>query len=373
MIRHSRASSLLKNLSLHSPVAPGLHLEDVPATLQFPPRPTDGDRQLERDQPWLQVSSGMPRPWASLGDLYALTRVMYPPQVRHVHSKRLRFLFRTLSHFSLWQQWRQFLETSPLGEIAAHFPRLYEKPFRPYLHKDLIRAECHRVLREHYLFLQHHAPGMLVEALLNNRPFLLNEHSAGDLAEPLLLNFTYARHMQQEGELTLSIGWPDSLDTLHDHRWICSLTFLLQYGASGWEILVGGVQGGHSERSKEDIKTATHIFHGLRPKHLLIHLLREIAAVWGVSRIYAITDGAHCLKRARYRGRIKIVSSYDELWQDAGGHPAANGFYSLPVQQHHRSIEDVPSRKRSQYRKRYALMDSIDAEIREKLTLTATK
>jgi|GEM_PF-15700 len=367
----SNTRSLLKSLSLHAPATSDLRLEGQPSPwkLQLPSGAAGGVLQRELDQPWLQVSTAMPQFRAAFREANALAQVMYPPRVRNSRVKRLKFIYRTMSRFSIWGQWREFLRSSPLGGIAAHFPRLYEKPFRPYLHKDLIRTDCYRVLREHYLFLQHHAPGKFVESLLKNRPFILNESSVGELAEPLLLNLTYAKHMQQEGELTLSIGWPDSLDTLHDHRWISSLTFLVQYGASGWEILVGGVQGGHSDKSKEDVKLATHCFHGLRPKHLLIHLLREIAATWGISRIYAIGDEAHCLRSRRYRGRIHFMSSYDELWRDVDGRPAANGFYSLPVEQHRRPLEEVASRKRSQYRKRYALMDSIDAELRQKLSV----
>lgn len=361
----SHGGELLKRLG------PGLRLEDPPARQFFglPPEGRVLPAVLDAERVLLDVRPQGLYSWQTLRELRGLVQLMYPSQVRNSFTKRARFMYRALSNFSVWRRWHGFLGSSPFGEIAVHFPRLYEKPLRPYLHKDLMRAEVLRVLREHYLFLQHRAPGAFVESLLKNRPFLLNERSIASLDVPLLLNLTYARHMQQEGELTLSIGLPDSVDTLHDHRWISALTFLLQYGASGWEILVGGVQGGHSEKSKEDIKAATHCFHGFRPKHLLVHLLREIAATWGISRIYAIGDEAHCLRCARYRGRIEFKSSYDELWMESDGQPVANGFYSLPIVQHRRPLEDVPSRKRSQYRKRYALMDSVDAEIRDKLRL----
>jgi uncharacterized protein VirK/YbjX len=271
---------------------------------------------------------------------------------------------------AVWLQWRGFLESSPFQKLARDFPRLYEKPLRPYVHKGLEHAEILEVLRDHYLFLERHAPPRLVGCLLENRSFMLNEHSLDALEQPLFLNLSYARHMQQEGELTLSLGQGDSLDTLDYHRWISSLTFVLRQGAAGREIVIGGVQGGHSENSREDVRLATHVFHGLRPKHLLVYLLREIASLWGVARSQAVSDSAHCLTRGRYQGRIKIVSSYDELWQDVGGQLGEDGFYSLPLAHSRRPLEEVPSRKRAQYRRRYALMDGIAAEIREKLALT---
>lgn len=307
--------------------------------------------------------------WLALSDLHALACHIYPRQANHRFAKRTRFIYRAFTSPSVWLPWHSFLESTPFERLARAFPRLYEKPLRPYLHKGLRPGGVLRMLRSHYQFLQHHAPSGLVGALLDNRPFVLNERSVAGLEQPLLLNLSYARHMQQEGELTLSLGLQDSLDTLDHHRWVSSLTFMLRRGAGGRELLVGGIQGGHSEDSREQIRLATQAFHGLRPKHLLIHLLRQVASSWGASDILAVSDSSHCLMRGRYRGRIKIVSSYDDLWQEAGGTLREDGFYSLPVARDRRPIEDVPSRKRAQYRRRYALMDSIDAEMREKLAL----
>ncbi|HLW75224.1 MAG TPA: DUF535 family protein [Gammaproteobacteria bacterium] len=363
--------AILKPLSRLAPAVPELRLEAAPPAqaVQMPPARDLSEHPLELEQPWVQTRFGWVSTWRAVKELFDASQLVFPREVNHHNAKRVRFIFRALRDFSLWRHWQGFLKSSPFGEVARHFARIYEKPFRPYLHKDLTRAECLRVLREHYLFLQRHAPGALIEAMVRNKPFILNEHSVGELEEPLILNLTYARHMQQEGELTLSLGRSDSVDTLHDHRWITALTFVVQYGASGWEMLVGGIQGGHTEHSKEDMKLATHVFHGMRPKHLLLHLLREIAASWGISRIYAISDDAHCYMRRRYRGRITIKSSYAELWTDVGGRPAANGFYSLPLGQGQRSLEDVPSRKRAQYRRRYALLERMDAEVRGKLSI----
>jgi uncharacterized protein VirK/YbjX len=326
---------------------------------------------LDREQPTLQTRTSIASRWRALKDVYGIARIIYPTVGNRRHIKRGRFFFRALYNFSIWQHWYGFLKSSPFGAVARYYPRLYEKPFRPYLHKDLTSTECHRVLREHYLFLQRHAPPALVSAILDNKPFILNAHSLGDLSEPLIVNFTYGKHMQQEGELTLSIGRPESVNTLKEHEWIASLTFVIQYGASGWEILIGGVQGGRTPESKEDAKLATRVFYGLRPKHFLVYILREVAAAWGITKIYAIGNAAHCFMRRRYQDRISMIkSSYDELWHDVGAQPAANGFYSLPVDNNRRPIHTVPSRKRAQYLRRFAMLDHIDKEIREKLAIT---
>ena len=325
----------------------------------------------EQSQPALQVHDGAVSKWRALRNLHAVSRAIYPTGSKRVTVKRIRFLTRALLNFSLWRHWYGLLQASPFGAVARHYPRLYEKPLRPYLHRQLTHAECNRVLREHYLFMQRHAPPELVRAILANEPFLLNERSREELPEPLIINLTYAKHMQQEGEMTLSIGRPYSVRAHFEHEWIASLTFVVQYGATGWEIFVGGIQGGHTATGREDFRHATHVFHGFRPKHLLIYVLREVAATWGITRIYAVSDAAHCFMHKRYRDRIhKMKSSYDEFWRDVGGQLAAHGFYLIPAENPNRLIQTVPSRKRAQYLRRYAMLDNIRSEIHKKLERT---
>lgn len=322
----------------------------------------------DQQQPALQVRDDAILKWRALRDLYALSRAIYPSGSKHLVAKRVRFLARALWRFSPWQHWYGMLESSPFAPLARHYPRLYEKPLRPYLHRYLTHVERHRVLREHYLFMQRHTPAEFVQAMLADKPFLLNEHSCEELKDPLLINLTYAKHMPQEGELTLSLGRPHSVRAHFEHEWIASLTFVVQYGASGWEIFVGGIQGGHTSAGREDFCHATHVFYGFRPKYLLVYILREVASAWGINRIYAVSDAAHCFMRKRYRDRIhKMKSSYDEFWRDVGGQPAAHGFYLIPAANPKRLIQTVPSRKRAQYSRRYAMLDSIKGEIRDKL------
>lgn len=308
-----------------------------------------------------------PGNWAALAAIYPTARQVFSGAHSNEFIKRMRLALRALSHLGTWKRWYGFLEASPFGRIANFYPRIYEKPFRPYLHKDLDSRQRCRLLLQHYGFMARNAPVALVDAVLTNQPFLLNEQTLGELEQPLVVNLTYAKHMQQEGELTLSVGPLASVDSFQQHAWIASLTFVVRSGSDGWEIAVGGVQGGHAETGKEDAKNATRVFHGLRPKHLLIHVLREIAACWGIERIYGISNAAHALTRKRYRGRITIKSSYDELWQEVGGQADGSGYYLIPAQLARRGMESVPSRKRSLYQKRYRLLDAMGIEIRSKL------
>lgn len=282
--------------------------------------------------------------------------------------KRARFTLRAAMNLTVWRRWFQFLEGSPFAALAAAYPRLYEKPLRPYVHKDITAPAAVGMLEQHYSFLLQRAPATLLQALCGNEPFLLNERTR-DAETPLVINLTYAKHMQQEGELTLSLGPPESMQSSWQHAWIASLTFTICRDAEGWAFRVGGVQGGMQATGKQDAKLATRVFYGLRPKSLLIHVLRELAASWGIGRIQGISDAKHCFMRKRYRGRIRIKSSYDELWREAGGQLTADGYFDIPVLLPRRSLASIPSRKRAQYQRRYELLAGIDAEIRSKLAM----
>ena len=44
-------------------------------------------------------------------------------------------------------------------------------------------------------------------------------------------------------------------------------------------------------------------------------------------------------------------------------------FYELPMTEARKTMEEIPTRKRNYYRKRYALLDEVDASVAEKIRL----
>ena len=60
----------------------------------------------------------------------------------------------------------------------------------------------------------------------------------------------------------------------------------------------------------------------------------------------------------------KLKTSFSDFWQEAGGWTTADKrFDELPLMEHRKTMEEVPTRKRAVYRKRFALLDEIDAAI----------
>jgi hypothetical protein len=51
------------------------------------------------------------------------------------------------------------------------------------------------------------------------------------------------------------------------------------------------------------------------------------------------------------------------VWDERGGVLGPDGFYHLSIKSPRRSDEEIPSKRRSQYRQRYAAMDAIEQQI----------
>jgi hypothetical protein len=68
------------------------------------------------------------------------------------------------------------------------------------------------------------------------------------------------------------------------------------------------------------------------------------------------------------RKRKDLAADYDAFWSDSGGVLEADGFFTLPVIPPVRDMADIKPNKRSTYRQRYALLDTLAGRIRLSLT-----
>ena len=128
---------------------------------------------------------------------------------------------------------------------------------------------------------------------------------------------------------------------------------------------IGAMQGPNMEDSKEIIKKVTKRCHAYRTKNLILHAAQEVAKALGLEQIYAVTNyGYYAMNHIR-RDR-KLKTSFSDFWAESGGTPCEDTrFYELPLTEYRKSMEEVPTRKRANYRKRYALLDEIDTAIKD--------
>ena len=107
---------------------------------------------------------------------------------------------------------------------------------------------------------------------------------------------------------------------------------------------------------------------GYRPKNFIMYLLRLIAHQCGVETIYAVSDEGFYANTHLVRGHRAKVAELDSLWQESGGKLSQDPrFYIVPLEEYRKPIEEIKSQKRSQYRKRYDMLDQYAAEVQENL------
>ena len=174
------------------------------------------------------------------------------------------------------------------------------------------------------------------------------------------LTIDRAAWLSREGHLTLSL--------FKDHFRAFTLSFSLS-GFPGLELFIGGLQGRHGEDMLTIYRDLTRDFEGMRPRDFMLEMLRMFAARVGVRRIYAVTDEFQIFKHEYFGGHDVPGLNYDNVWEDRGGERTAPTHFELPLGAARRAIEDVPAKKRSMYRRRYEMLDKIEAMIPNDLSI----
>lgn len=137
-------------------------------------------------------------------------------------------------------------------------------------------------------------------------------------------------------------------------------------------VLIGTLQGYQGGLAKA--KKATKKMYGYRPKNFICYLMRLLVQQWGIQRLDAISDEGFYTNNHTLRFNRSKKVQFDPFWEELGGHLQNDSrFFSLPIEEERKPIEEVKSQKRSQYRNRYAMMDQVAQEVADTMALVAVK
>ncbi len=183
-----------------------------------------------------------------------------------------------------------------------------------------------------------------------------------DLIQNLSVVLDQAKWFMREGPLVINLF-------IAEVR-IFSLAFSFADQDGRYVVYVGAIQGGRTIGILDDYKELTKAFQGLRPRDLLIELLRMLCRHFGVHEILAVADASR-QHRSAYFGADKASSlalNYDSIWEDRGGVRYDADFFVLPVLAPAKSIEEIPSKRRAMYRRRFELLEALERRLRATLT-----
>lgn len=223
----------------------------------------------------------------------------------------------------------------------------------PYLSKRWDAQERLAAIAAHYEVVSSSCP----QLLLSGRNESLKLADLSEWAADCSLVLDRPKWFMREGELVLNLFQQDLR--------IASLAFTLSRSDSGIDMFIGAVQGIHkgvdSDRSLAIYRDLTKAFEGLRPRSLLIEVLKHLALSLGVNRLYAVNDEFRH-HRHPYFGAHKaqeLAANYDLIWLEHGATPSdREDFFEIPTAASIKPLETIAAKKRAMYRRRYELLES---------------
>lgn len=273
---------------------------------------------------------------------------------------RLKFAARGLMTLPYTLRWLDFIADEPQRlEFVRRRPRIASKLHRPYLMQSMGTGRRLTVLIDHYTLQQQLFTAPIHARLLADEDIQL-ALLTGKNDKTYSVVLTQKHSFEKEGELSLRM-----VDAANNT--LAVTTFSLYRHNGQPTLLIGGLQGPRQSRDHAIIKEATKACHGLFPKKLVVEAVMELARRIGIGNVQAVSKEAHIYNHWRYRKDFQ--ADYNTFWQELGATQVDASVYALPEHIHHKPIEEVESKKRAEYTRRYALL----ADLREQIGGTLTQ
>lgn len=266
---------------------------------------------------------------------------------------RVKYAVRTLLHPLDTLKVLNKMASEPVWQEGFSIQtKLPSKIHKPYLHLGLPSAGRADALVDHYDFVKSLENVQMRNTFLSEKGNTVTQFTGKD-GEAFRVVLGSIGKSEREGEANMFLYMEDTL--------LAALTFSIVQRPEGPTMIVGGFQGAHRSTPHEVIKQATKSCYGLFPKRLLLESLQRVAAETGVQRILAVSDTGHVFRSLRYRHRKKnvFVASYNEFWDSISATPYSSALYDVPLELPRKPMEEIASKKRSEYRKRYTLLDEL--------------
>jgi hypothetical protein len=231
--------------------------------------------------------------------------------------ERIKIRVRALLHPLQTPAWLRLLNSHPaFSEYVRNCPRFLYKVYRPYISQALIRTTAWRRSRPTTSSSSAAAsasggarqPGAGGAGVLRGqeRPALRDPAAHGE-------------HVRPRGRAGAAAGAGRQGD-LHGRL----------HGRAARRppaISIGCVQGGKLDDAREAIRLATRDLHGMRPKQLMVSLVRQLGFEYGCERLHLVSNRNRVIYKAIKHGRV--LADYDLLWEELGAVKNFSGDYEL--------------------------------------------
>ena len=265
------------------------------------------------------------------------------------------FLGRCIVHRSTINKLVGFFQQDRLRSAIINknaFP--IEQATRAFFYAGSTIKERTELIMNHFLIEQEHLSDEWFVRLNTDEQYKIWQADQADIEWNTMLHM--APGQRKEGLLSLVM--------YVNHSPLYQIMFWLNKNKKGEDSLwIGAMQGPNVEDAKDIIKDITKRSHRYRTKNLILYMTMAVARSFGCKHIYAVSnEGYYAMNHVR-RDR-KLKTDFGDFWEEAGGHKTEDPrFYEVPLVEPRKTMEEVPTRKRAVYRKRFAFQDDVDAQI----------
>ena len=256
-------------------------------------------------------------------------------------------------HPARYAEWFSYIENElPQGlppDISRH---LIEQMARRYMRCWFSPQEKMNILRSHYETFDARFPPTVLTCIQKEGILLTELTGKSGQVYKIILR----RPATKEGEIGVRF-----VDT-ESNRSLAEMRGVFGPGEQGNMVYwVGAIQGSLFQQGREAISAATRDLNGLRPKLAVLHATAALCEWACVDTIYAPPHTNHVSYRwwRPLFTRHKILSDYDGFWQEFTAERTSHGDFRLILPLTRRKAEDVPSKRRKEWMRRYARIDAL--------------
>lgn len=228
----------------------------------------------------------------------------------------------------------------------------------PYIHNAWNIETKLNTIADHYEILSPQFPQLA--QIRKIKRFKVSDFS--HISENLTIDIDYAQWFTREGEFVINI--------FQDDLRVASMAVTMAYSNDEVVAYIGAVQGIHggvsAEKSLEIYKKLTKEFSGLRPRSLLLEVLKVVVVRLGAKKILGVSEQNRHHRHSYFGNdeKTQFKNDYNPFWDEHGGQLAGNtGFYSIPLTPAIRDLSEIAAKKRGQYRRRYEFIESISDSV----------
>jgi len=291
-------------------------------------------------------------------ELLNLSTKVYDEVATRNYWRKMVFLIRTLAHHKQMMKLIEFFEINDLRrEIAMAQPCIFEQATRQWFYHQSNFSERTAIIKKHYLYVNALFTEEALRKIYLGDGITLWSQDYQNETLSLSLQFNRGSH-EKEGLMAILLK-------LGEKRIYQVIFWLAPNRKNEMALWIGALQG--SQGGLEISRGLTKLFHGYRTKNFILHALCTVTRQLGLKKIYAVSNyGFYANNHMRLDRKLK--TSLDDFWQEVGGKVSSDArFFELPTFELRKNIDAVESHKRSQYRKRFTMLDAMDSTMIESL------